>query len=82
MNFEWKIKAIVQQVDGLPKKDCVNVLEYLEHSEWGVALEHLCATIYEENIYIPVSVLEQIKEVSIQMGIWKEIREQLNDLYQ
>jgi uncharacterized protein YfaA (DUF2138 family) len=77
-----KIKDIVQQVDGLPKNDQVIVLEYLEHREWGVALEHLCAAIYEEKIHLKESVLQQIKDVSIQMGIWKEIREQLIDLFQ
>jgi hypothetical protein len=77
-----KIKNIVQQVDGLPKNDRVSVLEYLEHREWGVALEHFCAAVYEEKIHLDESVLLQIKDVSIKMGIWKEIREQLIDLFQ
>jgi hypothetical protein len=68
-----KIKDIVQQVDGLPKNDQVIVLEYLEHSEWGVALEHLCAAVFEEKIHLKESVLQQIKEVSIQMGFGKRL---------
>lgn len=79
MNIEMKIKTLLEQLDALPKKDKIAVLEYLEHSEWGVALEHLCATISEENIPIPGNVVDLIKDVSQQMDIWGEIKEQLKD---
>ncbi|MGE7998411.1 MafI family immunity protein [Lysinibacillus sp. NPDC093190] len=63
----------------LPQKDRITVLEYLEHREWGVALEHLCATICEENILISENVVHLIKDISQQMDIWDEIKEQIKD---
>jgi hypothetical protein len=74
-----KLKSIVKALEGLPQKDRVTVLELLDHREWGVALEHLCATICEENVPISDSILQQIKEVSQQMDIWNEIREQIKE---
>lgn len=53
--------------------------EYLEHREWGVALEHLCATIREENILISENVVHLIKNISQQMDIWDEINEEIKD---
>ncbi|MGE8034836.1 MafI family immunity protein [Lysinibacillus sp. NPDC093692] len=63
----------------LPQKDRITVLEYLEHREWGVALEHLCATICEENILISENVVHLIKDTSQQMDIWDEIKEEIKD---
>jgi len=80
MNVEMKIKSIVEQIVGLPKGDRISILEFLEHNEWGVALEHLCATLCEENIQISEPIFEQIKGVSIYMEIWEDIRDQIIDL--
>jgi len=80
MNVETEIKAIVEHIDGLPKKDRIIVLDYLEHREWGIALEHLCATISEENIQISEPIFHLIKDVSTHMKIWEGIRDEIIDL--
>lgn len=80
MNVEMKIKSIVEHISGLPKRDLLIVLEYLEYNEWGLALDHLCYTLDEEDIQISEPIFQQIKDVSIQMGIWENIRDQIIDL--
>ncbi|SKB75179.1 hypothetical protein SAMN06295926_10767 [Lysinibacillus sp. AC-3] len=44
-----------------------------------MALEHLCATICEENILISENVVHLIKDTSQQMDIWDEIKEEIKD---
>ncbi|WP_088011912.1 MafI family immunity protein [Gottfriedia acidiceleris] len=56
------------------------VLEYLEYNEWGVALEHICTMLNEEDIQISQTIFQQIKDVSLQMGLWEENRNQIIDL--
>ncbi|MFD0680352.1 MULTISPECIES: MafI family immunity protein [unclassified Paenibacillus] len=54
---------------------CQSKLELLEHNEWGIALENLCATIFEENLPISVFIYTEIKCVGEVMemdsSIWK-----------
>ncbi|MFB7141977.1 MafI family immunity protein [Gottfriedia sp. NPDC056225] len=77
MNVEVKIKSIVEHIAVLPNRDRFIVLEYLEYNEWGVALEHLCTILNEEDIQISQDVFQLIKDVSLQMGLWEEIRNQI-----
>lgn len=44
-----------------------------------MALEHLCATIREENILISKNVVHLIKDISQQMDIWDEVKEEIKD---
>ncbi|MFF2482991.1 MafI family immunity protein [Paenibacillus sp. NPDC058071] len=45
------------------------VLEYLEHVEWGLALEHLCSNIIDEGILISESIFNSIKKIGEEMEL-------------
>jgi hypothetical protein len=73
-----KVLAILKQIN-IPDKDSDTVLEYLEHDEWGIAIEHLCATIIEEGILISESLFDLIKNIGEEMELdsmnwWEDFR--------
>lgn len=80
MNIVNKITSIIQQVNQLSYIDKSRIQEYLEHDEWGIALEELCAAIYEDKIYITKSIFQHIKETAEQMELEPETWEGLRIL--
>ena len=79
MNLENNIRAIMEQMKNLPQIDRDHIIEYLDHNEWGIAVEHLCSSIREEKILLSESLYEKIRQVSEQMEIWNDIREEIKD---
>lgn len=79
LNMEEEIKRIIHQAIELPEGDKVFMLELLEHNEWGVALEHFCASVVEERIQLTKELYKRIEVVSKEMDIWDDIREELKD---
>lgn len=63
-----EIKRLLDSINGIPIDDFNEINEFLEHDEWGLALEILCVVIKKENITIS---LEQFKEIEI---IGKEMK--------
>lgn len=51
------------------KKDRENIDEYLDHNEWGLAFEVLCAAIQESNIKISQENYEIISVLGNQMEL-------------
>lgn len=51
------------------KKDRENIDEYLDHNEWGLAFEVLCAVIQESNIKISQENYEIINMIGNQMEL-------------
>lgn len=79
MNIEKEIRNVTAEITELPQADIATVTELLEHNEWGVALEHLCATIIEEGILIPETMFDLIKKLGEEMELksmnwWEDYR--------
>lgn len=62
-NQSQNIIRIVKETSGMPKKDMDIIFDLLDHTEWGVALEHLCSTIIEERLIIQRDVFEARKKI-------------------
>lgn len=45
------------------------IKDYIDHNEWGLALEHLLYMIHESDISFPVDVLVELHELARQNGI-------------
>ncbi|WP_336770990.1 MafI family immunity protein [Paenibacillus sp. MMO-58] len=78
MSMVIQISNILEQIT-IPDKDRDEILEYLDHNEWGIALEHLCATIIEEDILITESLFDLIKKIGEEMKLdtmtwWEDSR--------
>lgn len=60
------------------KKDTDEIIEYLEHDEWGLAYEVLCCVIVENKIILIEDDLNKIKQIGIKMemdaNLWKNIK--------
>ncbi|GGI17875.1 MafI family immunity protein [Gottfriedia solisilvae] len=63
MNLNSQIKNIVDGMSVLSKNDIQAINELLVHDEWGVALEHLCASIIEDNINISNEQFIEIRNI-------------------
>lgn len=75
-----KAKVLVEIVNGIPafpEKDKMDVEEYIEHDEWGIALETICSVILEDRILIDKKVFKKIKDVGTEMemdsSLWNGI---------
>ncbi|MBP0724075.1 MafI family immunity protein [Bacillus sp. RG28] len=77
-NLNLRITKIIENINGLPKGDKQELTEFLEHDEWGIALEHLCATVLEEEINISSELFYEIREVGEKIEIdcasWEELK--------
>ncbi|MGG1617122.1 MafI family immunity protein [Paenibacillus sp. NRS-1782] len=71
MDVKRKIEDLLNLVQ-IPQEDSKKVCEYLEYGEWGVALEHLSATLFDECAEITEIIYTQIK----QLGEYMELEEQ------
>lgn len=66
-----RINNIAEKLN-LPKQDISSIGEYLEYSEWGIALEYLCATIENDKICISKDDYNEIKELGEYMNMDEE----------
>ena len=71
MDVKRKIEDLLNSVN-IPQEDSDKIREYLEHHEWGVALEHFSSTLLDESIGITEEIYIQIK----QLGELMELEEQ------
>ncbi len=56
-----------EQVGFLDGRD--TVLDYLDHGELGVALQHLLYMIHEANISFPAAVLHTLHDIAAECGV-------------
>lgn len=68
MNMALKITEISHELN-IGEKDKEDIEEYLEHNEWGLAFEVLCAAIQESNIKISQENYEIINMIGNQMEL-------------
>lgn len=72
------IKKILVSVNGIPNKDTHDILEFLEHGEWGVAFEVLCSVIEQENLSINAAQYNEIIDIGHDMDmddtLWVRIK--------
>jgi hypothetical protein len=75
MEISIKMIAIIKSLNDIPTKDKEFLFELLEHDEWGVALETLCAIVNEEGISISQDVYRKMVELGEYMQMdsatWK-----------
>ncbi len=67
MDIENKIRMALDSFENLPIRDREFILELLVHNEWGVALETLCAVIYEDKLIISQEIYSLIEKVGLEM---------------
>jgi hypothetical protein len=63
------IKKILISDNEIPNKDTHDILEFLEHDEWGVAFEVLCSVIEQENLSINESQYNEIIDIGREMDM-------------
>ncbi|GAA0182128.1 hypothetical protein SH2C18_45610 [Clostridium sediminicola] len=63
MNISAEITCIIEKIIEFPEKDKEDIYEFLEHDEWGIALETLYAVLYEEKIPITKSIYDTVISV-------------------
>lgn len=72
---------ILNGIEQLPQKDKIDVEEFIEHDEWGIALETICSVILEEKILIHKQIYKRIIDVGDEMemdsSLWKDISKML-----
>lgn len=75
-----KAKVLLEIVEGIPvfpEKDKMDVKEYIEHDEWGIALETICSVVLEDRILVGKKVFKKISDVGTEMemdsGLWNDI---------
>lgn len=67
--LEKKILNLTEQINSLPEKDKKNVVEFVEHGEWGIALDTLCNQIYEHDLKITKTTYDEIEAVGKMMNM-------------
>ncbi|MFC4776216.1 MafI family immunity protein [Paenibacillus sp. GCM10023252] len=71
MDITKEILEIVNMTTELPQEDFDFILELLEHDEWGVAFETLCAAILEEGLPIAQETYTKLESLCHAMGMDK-----------
>lgn len=67
MNQCDKISYIVEQITAFTMEEQKEVYEYLNHNEWGIALETLSEILCTRNIIITRDIYKQIKNAGEKM---------------
>lgn len=81
MDIGIALLEILNSIKSFPEKDKMDVEEFIEHDEWGIALETICSVVLEEKILIEKQIYQKIKDVGDEMEIdsilWNGISELL-----
>ncbi|MDQ0271302.1 MafI family immunity protein [Cytobacillus purgationiresistens] len=81
MELNNLLKEIVKNITNFPLKDEKDILEFIEHEEWGIALETICSVIEQEDISVHKDIFSKIEETGIYMemdkSVWEEISKQI-----
>ncbi len=66
--------------DRLRQSDVDSIRNLLEHAEWGIALEDLCAQLFEYDASLTEKEFEDVRGVCESIGIDRSDWEPLRDL--
>ncbi|WP_047982129.1 MafI family immunity protein [Ornithinibacillus contaminans] len=81
MELSNLLKEIVKNINNLPLKDEKDILEFIEHEEWGIALETICSVIEQEDIPVDEDIFSKIEVAGLYMemdkSLWEEISKQI-----
>lgn len=73
-----QIKILLRTINGISLDDINEIIEFLDHDEWGVAFEILCTVIEQENIIITIYQYQEIEDIGNKMNmecnLWNEIK--------
>jgi len=73
-----QIKRLLRTIIGISLDDINEIIEFLDHDEWGVAYEILCTVIEQENTIITIYQYQEIEDIGNKMNmdsnLWNEIK--------
>ncbi len=75
--MSFKEILLVAKKNNLSFDDIKSIVEYLDHNEYGVALEQLCSAIEQERIKIAYNDYLLIKQMGEQMEMDKSLWERI-----
>lgn len=77
MDKHRMLLELLRTVEGLPKADELEIREFVDHSEWGLALETICAAILGERLVVSRRAYEMIatlgKAMDMKPSLWTRI---------
>ncbi|MCY7628329.1 MafI family immunity protein [Bacillus altitudinis] len=81
MELKNILTEIVKNLTDFPLKDKKDIYEFIEHEEWGIALETICSVIEQEDLLIEEDTFRNIEKAGIYMemdkSLWEEIGKQI-----
>ena len=70
MNTEIRIRNLINLlIEKLKEEDSQEILEYLDHNEWGIAFENLVSIILSERIQINEHIFNELIDLGNDMEI-------------
>lgn len=70
---------LAQKGESLPSENSIDVLELLEHGEWGEAFDLMCTQLYEYDVELTEAQYLLVQETGDAMGVnatqWAYLRE-------
>jgi hypothetical protein len=74
LKMESELKNIAEIIKGyVTNEEYSQICEYIDHDEWGLALENICAAIRDEKIMITSAIYYLIDKLGMKMEMDKEI---------
>lgn len=60
MNLSLLMREIINAITDFPDEDKLSVQEFLDHHEWGIALETICEVLKQERMVINIDTYRKI----------------------
>ncbi|WP_148136943.1 hypothetical protein [Candidatus Formimonas warabiya] len=77
MNLGDTVLEIAFEIEGFPQKVKYDVVQYVMHHEWSVALETVCRVIKREKLAVPWETYKKVITVGTKMGlnpdVWEDV---------
>lgn len=70
---------LIEQIrDELPEEDVKEALDFVEHNEFGVSFELICAQLFEYDIKVSADIYRKIEEIGRSMtfddSVWQMLK--------
>lgn len=73
MDLDIELLSIISKISNFPQKDREEIEEFIEYSEYGIALENICSVIEQEKLNINILIYNKIKELGMYMELDHEL---------